>query len=248
MEIWDYDSYSSGITSIFSHSIIEYDLKSANTSVAKEFKLLPSEIIKKLEALGKHEREVNHGLIVRDNKEYGEASKQGFKDARRIFFETNHIGVEDVLSIKKDAIFTLCYVDKEQVTKNLNFRMKNEYSSFVQLNVEVFYNQEKGLDIKGIDDDIYEQYHKDYFGDFIYEVIRRKEISDHQEMNEFISKFWSMYKWRQLDPGYYREFNARSNFHYLNGSYAMEEYMEDLSQVDISFNMDIIMKLLQLVL
>ena len=55
---------------------------------------------------------------------------------------------------------------------------------------------------------------------------------------------YDAYKHRELDPGYYREFNARSQFHYLDGKYANEEYLEDLSQVDITYNLQIILNLM----
>ena len=57
-----------------------------------------------------------------------------------------------------------------------------------------------------------------------------------------------MYKHRELDTGYYREFNARSNFHYLDGNYSVEEYTEDLNNVDISYNFKILLELMLLLI
>ena len=55
---------------------------------------------------------------------------------------------------------------------------------------------------------------------------------------------FNKYKQRQLDSGYYRKKKKKSQFHYLDGSYANEEYIEDLNAVDISCNLNIILKLM----
>lgn len=222
-------------------------MKSANTSLAKEFHLLPEERIHEIECMPKEKREIVIGLLKRDDKVYAEKEKQAFISARRMFMEQNKLDESDILAIKRDAFFVLRYVEKEKVTKNINFRMKNVYTSFVALNVDIFYNHDR-LDIKGIDDEVFFQYHEKYIGSFIHEVIRRVEEGDKLEVNEYIRNFWDKYKWRELSPEYYREFNPRSDFHYLDGQYAKEEYRQDLNEVDISFNMSVITKLLQMVL
>ena len=220
-------------------------MKSANTSIAREFGLLPEKRIKELENLPKKDREIAVGLILRDNPGYSEKQKLGFIAARKLFFTQNEILDEEVVAIKRDAIFVMRYVNNEQVTDNIDFRMKNVYSSFINLgkNIEIYYNQE-GLDIKGIDDEIYKERHSEYFGMFLYSLIRRIESSERNSYLTYLRMMFDMYKHRQLDSGYYREFNAKSQFHYLDGSYANEEYIEDLNAVDISCNLNIILKLM----
>ena len=245
MELWERDSYKTPVKALFNHRIVEYDMKSANTSIAREFGLLPEKRIKELENLPKKDREIAVGLILRDNPGYSEKQKLGFIAARKLFFTQNEILDEEVVAIKRDAIFVMRYVDNEQVTDNIDFRMKNVYSSFINLgkNIEIYYNQE-GLDIKGIDDEIYQERHSEYFGMFLYSLIRRVESSGRNSYLTYLRMMFDMYKHRQLDSGYYREFNAKSQFHYLDGSYANEEYIEDLNAVDISCNLNIILKLM----
>ena len=245
MELWERDSYKTPVKALFNHRIVEYDMKSANTSIAREFGLLPEKRIKELENLPKKDREIAVGLILRDNPGYSEKQKLGFIAARKLFFTQNEILDEEVVAIKRDAIFVMRYVDNEQVTDNINFRMKNVYSSFINLgkNIEIYYNQE-GLDIKGIDDEIYKERHSEYFGMFLYSLIRRIESSERNSYLTYLRMMFDMYKHRQLDSGYYREFNAKSQFYYLDGSYANEEYIEDLNAVDISCNLNIILKLM----
>ena len=245
MELWERDSYKTPVKALFNHRIVEYDMKSANTSIAREFGLLPEKRIRELENLPKKDREIAVGLILRDNPGYSEKQKLGFIAARKLFFTQNEILDEEVVAIKRDAIFVMRYVDNEQVTDNIDFRMKNVYSSFINLgkNIEIYYNQE-GLDIKGIDDEIYKERHSEYFGMFLYSLIRRIESSERNSYLTYLRMMFDMYKHRQLDSGYYREFNAKSQFHYLDGSYANEEYIEDLNAVDISCNLNIILKLM----
>ena len=247
MDLWEKDFYKSPVNCLFNHRIVEYDMKSANTSSAREFSLLPEDKIKELEKLPKKEREITVGLIKRDTPGYSEKEKLGFIAARKLFFMQNEILDEEVISIKRDAIFVMRYVDHEQVTENINFRMKNEYTSYINFgrNLEI-YSKPDGLDIKGIDDEIYEERHSKYFGDFLHSVIRRVESSDRNSYLTYIRYFFDNYKFRKLDAGYYREFNAKSQFHYLDGNYAMEEYQEDLSTLDISCNMNLILKLMQM--
>lgn len=245
MNLYEKDSYKTPVKCIFNHRIVEYDMKSANTSIAREFKLLPEDEIVRLENLPKKEREIAHGCVIRDTPGYGEKHKLGFVACRAMFFMQNEILDEEVVAIKRDAIFVMRYVDHEKVTPNINFRLKNVYSSYINLgkNIEIYYNNDK-LDIKGIDDEIYETRHSEYFGDFIHSLIHRVESSEKPAYLSYIRMMYDAYKHRELDPGYYREFNARSQFHYLDGKYANEEYLEDLSQVDITYNLQIILNLM----
>ena len=149
MNLYEKDSYKTPVKCIFNHRIVEYDMKSANTSIAREFKLLPEDEIVRLENLPKKEREIAHGCVIRDTPGYGEKHKLGFVACRAMFFMQNEILDEEVVAIKRDAIFVMRYVDHEKVTPNINFRLKNVYSSYINLgkNIEIYYNNDK-LDIK----------------------------------------------------------------------------------------------------
>ena len=249
MDLWEKDSYKSPVNCLFNHRIVEYDMKSANTSIAREFSLLPEKKIKELENLPKKEREITVGIIKRDTPGYSEKEKLGFIAARKLFFMQNEILDEEVVSIKRDAIFVMRYVEHEQVTENINFRMKNVYTSYINFgrNLEV-YSKPEGLDVKGIDDDIYKERHSAYFGEFLHSLIHRVESSDRDSYLSYLRYFFDHYKFRELEPDYYREFNAKSQYHYLDGQYAIEEYQEDLSTLDISCNMDLILKLMQMLI
>lgn len=247
-EIWKSDKYQADILSLVNRTIIEYDMKSANTSLAKEFNLLPEDKILELESLGKKARVVAVGKIKQSDESYHEKEKAAFIEARRLFFEENQIEDNEVISIKRDAIFITRYASTTKVGKYIEFRPKNEYTSFVYMKPLEIYYSTKGLDIKGISDDIYNKYHKEYFGDFLFTAIRMLNNCEKDQVLKYIRRFFDDYKWRKLESGYYREFNNMSQFRYLTGEVAMDEFMEDLLQVDISHNFKLIIQFLQTIM
>ena len=64
MELWERDSYKTPVKALFNHRIVEYDMKSANTSIAREFGLLPEKRIKELVKIFDMESFLN---MVEDN-------------------------------------------------------------------------------------------------------------------------------------------------------------------------------------
>ena len=248
-ELWELDTYITPIDSCFNRTIIEYDMKRANTSLAREYKLLPEDIITKIENMPKQDRQVAIGQIKRDTPGYSEAEKEGFKQARKLFFEANEIKPEDVLDIKKDAIFLLREIKNEQVTENINFRFKNIYSSYVRFgkSLELFYYNDK-LDVKGISDEIYEEKHAPYMGSLFCDGIRRMERSTKDEALKYLRLMYDYYKWLKLDTGYYREFNPRSMFRYKNGDYAGDEYLGDLKELNIQCNLNRILSFIRIII
>lgn len=242
-ELWAKDKYIANLPTIFNQTIVEYDLKAANISLAKEYELLDKDEIKRIESLPKDQRVVAIGLIQRENKLYIEKEKMAFMGARKKFFDVNQIKDEEIHAIRKDAIFVLRYVKEEKVSKYLNFRMKNEYTSYMDLSpLYIYYNKTNGLDIKGMSDETYEEFHKEYFGAFLYETIRMIESGDKSRALKKVRIFFDSYKTRKLDVEYYREFNAASQFRYMDGELSKSHYRDEIGELDISYNMQIIIK------
>ena len=77
-EIWENDKYQADILSLTNRTIIEYDMKSANTSLAREFHLLPESKISEIESLGKKARVVAVGKIKQSDESYHEKEKAAF--------------------------------------------------------------------------------------------------------------------------------------------------------------------------
>ena len=239
---WLRDQYLSDIDAMFNKTIVEYDLKSANTSLARQFRLLPEEKIKEIESMPKQDRVVAIGMYKRDHPEYSEKEKAAFAAARKLFMVKNGLDETDIHSVKRDAIFCLRYVKHERVADNLLFRPKNFYTSYIHLKpFEIYYSAAEGIDVKGMDDDVYATRHEDYFGSFLCSMIRRQETGN--DVLRYIRKFWDNYKWRRLDAEYYREFNAQSQYLYKDGLRSMEEYRGDIDELDISYNLQLISRL-----
>ena len=248
--LWQRDSFiNENIPFMFNKEIIEYDMKDAGFSLTQEYELLDSKMIEKLAKLKKDKRKVEMGKIERDNSEYREAKKEAFKMARRMFFESNELEIHHIISIKKDAIFTTKRCSNQSFGKYILFRPKNFYSSYIQLGkrLEFYYNPTQ-LDVKGINDEIL-KLHEDYMLKIIKLFFKKMETEDDTTVIEFMKRFITKYKRKELEVGYYRQFNHESNFILLdNNTDTFMDYWEDSKDdLDISYNFhEILLKLIQI--
>lgn len=211
------DTYLNKNIDILSNQIIiEYDLKSANTSLCREYKLLPTEKIDKIANMKREDRVKTIGKLMRKDSEFKEGLKSAFVDIRRRFFGANKIQDGDILAIRKDAIF--CLREVEQDTFGYcKFSSKNRYSSFLRLDrLELYYNS-KGkfygdkaiVDVKGINDDILMK-HDEFMLEFFRTLFKHIETSPKATQIHYVRRFVDKYKRRELEVGYYREFNQDS--------------------------------------
>ena len=239
--------------------IIEYDMKNAGFSLIKKYKLLPENKIDELEKLGnrvnpidkkffKRKRDEEIGKLQRDNKAFSEALNYAFELARKDFITENKLTEDDIISIKKDAIFVITRGRKinGKIDEFVNFRKKNEYTSYFSLSdgkIEIYINFDKVTDIKGISDDNV-KLHENYFIKFITNVFYKLEAEEYNSVVIFIANFIEKYKSRTLDISYYREFNPMSKYRYLDGETTSIDYKEDVNEIDISHNYSIITDLL----
>lgn len=248
--LWEKDNFiNENNPYMFNTEIIEYDMKEAGYSLTREFQLLDKNRLKSLERLDKNRRHVTIGMIQRDNPEYKKALGEMFKEARRMFFEFNEIEKNDIVSIKKDAIFVKKRCDVQKFGEYINFRPKNFYSSYINLGkrLEFYYGMDT-LDIKGISDDKLE-YHQDYMIAFIKRFIRKMETSTPNETIGFTKRFLDKYKRRELEVGYYRTFDSRSKFELLDETEGLYDnyFEEDKFDLDITYNyFNILLKLIQI--
>lgn len=232
---------------LFGKKIVEYDMQSAGFSLIKEYGLLDEKTIHDLDKVeSKKELVVKVGLIQKNNKEFAKKLSDAFKDARKRFFEANALNEKNILSIKKDAFFT---IDTEcSVTQlgKLNFRPKHQYSSYMKLQKIEFYidTRDRVIDIKGLGQgaihDKLVELHKDGMLSFIIDFARGREIhTDIQRQSFWLSKFVKRYREKSLDIQYYRElsqtmdFKVNSEEGILSMTECPEEFRKDL---EISYN------------
>lgn len=229
---------------LFNYHIYEYDIKSAGFNIIKYYKLLPNKEIEFLEKLDKKEKQVKIGLIQKSNKEFTDKLSDGFKEIRKLFIESNALNEDNILSIKKDALFVIDNKCKYTKFNNIEFILKNTYTSYIILDKIEFYinTRDNKIDIKGLGQDhVLEKihlYHDKYILDFILKFIKMKE-NNSESIEYYISKFIRDYRNRKLDIEYYRELSSTNTFKLLDkelNEYINIEYTNDIYNIDITYN------------
>lgn len=230
---------------LFNCEIIEYDMKRAGLSLiqSKLFKLrdyVGEKKIKELEFMGKEECNKEIG-VMQKNKEFAKLLLETFAEARKMFFEANDIPNNNILAIKKDAIFIINKRCEHCIFDTINFRIKNVYYGYMYLNKCEFYYKDSmsPIDVKGIDDEIL-QAHQDYMLDFIRDVFTLANNQDIESIQSHLLKFISAYRSLNLDKEYYRNLNSTSLFTYIDPESGPMEVKgideDDIDKLDISYN------------
>lgn len=196
---------------LFDEEIIEYDIRDAGFSLIKQYKLLPNEKIKELEMMHKgDERHIAIGKLQRDDKLFSKRLLDKFAEIRMIFISANNLTDDDIISVKKDAIYTIGTCDRLKFG-NIEFAKKNCYSSYIRFpeirNMEIYYSSDT-MDIKGMGDHAINR-HRLYMYDFLKSTISMIE-SNNPRVKRHIMKFINDYKSYALDEEYYVEFNNMS--------------------------------------
>ena len=246
-ELWEKELYvNDNIPYIFNTFIYEYDMKEAGFSIIKDYMLLDIDTINKLKAMSKHDRAIKIGKLQRKDKTLSDGLKVGFVDCRQQFITSNNLEDNDIISIKKDALFVKKRCKNCEFLNNILFRVKNTYTSYIRLEkVELYYSPER-LDIKGISDDMVEL-HADGILGFIRKVFRTIETGTEIDVIRYIISFIDKYKAKKLPISYYREFNSRSLYTRIDTDDFYENYIDDIDMLNIRYNYDnIIIPILQI--
>lgn len=226
--------------------ITEYDIKEAGFNIIKQFKLLPEYEIELLSMMSKRERTIQIGKLQRKTQGLSKMMNKGFVECRRWFFNANDIQDDDILSIKKDAVFTMKKCENVD-TGLIHFAEKNEYDKFLHLDKKEIYLG-KNIDVKGINDELV-GLHQGFMLDIIKEHMNNLVHTNHKRQINFLKEVMHYYRTRQLDIGYYREFNRdseyRLNVHLLKDDLGIK-YTREVDKIDITYNyMNIIVPLIR---
>ena len=237
----------------FNSSIIEYDIKHWNIILMKYYNLYPD--IKKLDRLdamekGKREKEV--GLMQRADPELAKKLERAFNDIVTEFMQVNNLSKEDdVISIKKDAVFVVNKPVLKTEFGPVNFIPKNHYHAFIAIERLEFYIAKDHIDVKGIGDNLY--LHNNGMLAVIDSLVNVIENEDTAALNAFLISLCEMYKTKNLDITCYREFNSKSM--YKCNMEDKEMYLENIGYdyldkyCDISYNyVNVILPLVRLFL
>lgn len=199
---------------LFNVEIIEYDMKEAGFNLIKQYNLLNSEEINKLNRLEKSERTIAIGKLQRSGVLSSSTLSDKFAEMRGMFISENSLSDNDIITVKKDAIFTIGKCKKRKFG-GIEFVEKNHYSSYIRFtdnsNIEIFYSDDDGseLEIKGIGD-VGINRHRLYLIPFISKIIKYIE-SKNPSVRRQLKTFIDDYKAMKLDEGFYIEFNNMSS-------------------------------------
>jgi len=195
---------------LFNGEIIEYDMRDAGFSIIKQYKLLSDMVINQLAVMEKMDRVINIGKLQGQDKDFSNALLDKFTELRTLFISSNRLQDGNIISVKKDAIFTIGKCSQRKFG-DIEFVEKNRYSSYIRFtnnsNIELYYNEDK-IDIKGIGE-IGINRHRLYLIDFIDKVIKYIEAKN-PYVKKYIKDFIMKYKTKTLDEGFYIEFNNMS--------------------------------------
>lgn len=231
---------------LFGTSIIEYDIHAAGPSLCKAFKLLPSHVLEELDKMDKKAKNIKIGLIQRRDKVFAKRLSDAFIEARRWFLSSNQLDEEDIVSIKKDAIFVANRTCSHTKFDVVVFQGKNIYTSYLRLHKLEFYlhTQEHRIDVKGLGqgDALKEvlRLHGDYMLSFLMDFCKMRELEVKRSVAcHHLASFLTQYRKKELPLGYYRELNRTNSFRVYNHGLHDYVYIADTDQaedVDITFN------------
>lgn len=238
-----------GTKFIYNERIEEWDIKSANTSLMRMYRLIPASQIAKIESFPKERRVETVGLMIRKNPAFGKALEKAFDDIIHLFLEANQLDPDmDIVSIKKDAVFVRSkritvssFGDQYQSLSGdmkypVNFIRKNVFTGFLYLpRYEVYYHPDQII-VKGISNEALPLHQTGML--YLFRALFQLS-HDWRALNEFLKEYAGAYKRRELDYDAYREFTSESAFRVmLFGNETMMETIDDemLSLTDISYN------------
>ena len=197
--------------------IVEYDMKSANISVLLQKGIIDFDLYDRLSRLDKQSREVEIGLMIKSNPSiYTELSK-GIKEYKYKFVEANNIDSIQIARVANDAMYINTSVDllHTKFDQYIEFRPKSISNVMININKVVsfisFIGDQVSVDIKGISDDKY-NLHAEYMISLIATIAFYIERGNTEDALSYISNIVAAYINRELDIGFYREFNSDSLF------------------------------------
>lgn len=250
--LYEYTSYINKDIDFLKASIREYDMKDAGFSILKNSNYLDDDMVEYLSKMDKQKRKVKLGIMMKNDKNINRIISEGFEVYRKKFFEANNIQDEEVLSIKKDAIFLINKPALKCDFGNVRFDLKNKYSVYYRINkLEIYYNKDK-IDVKGIDDKVLKKHRKGFLK-FFKKLSKYIIIGRNDNIIEFIREFAKDYLSYNLNIEYYRTFDAESTFVFKNKAlpnvrYSIE-YCEEsqLNSLEVNYNYNrIILPLIQI--
>lgn len=229
-ELWKRTLYTKKVKWLI-HEIFEYDISKANISILLQYGYISEREFNMYAQMNRLQRQIAIGRLQQDPK-YARVINDGFVEARKALILTNNIQDEDIISIKKDALYVLNRLNHTDFGY-IRFTLRGNYSIFLYckgLEIYFYYNEREddyNIEIKGINDDkLY--LHQDYIS-FICDVLRLVQKNNVKDAIQLMMEFGKQYNAGSLPISYYREFNADSM--YRIGNFGMLDANESYKSV-----------------
>lgn len=255
-ELYKHFSYLTESKYIISSYIREYDISKANINILLYYNIIDKNRYDYFYNLPKIQREIQVGLLQQD-RTIADTLKNGFLEFRRRFFEANNIQDIDIVSIKNDAIYLLNKIPDVTIFNNIEFKLKNTYTSYYNLNKKEFYytydriHEVEILDIKGINKVLLKR-HNEYLLEFLKVCFCSVETETIKDVIDIVITFYNKYINKELDIGYYRDFDIYSLytfkkiFRFSDNIKASILSEKELKYLDINCNLTLIRELYQI--
>ena len=217
--------------------IYEYDIHAANLSMLKQSGKIDPKALAILSKMDKKPREIAVGKMIRTNKQFGVIIKRGILKAREQLFRENQIQDYEVLSIKNDAVFVIGRKLKHTVFGDVEFRLKNQYSMFQNIDkIEFYYDRRrKRIDIKGVKDEVVEHPdHQHGMIQFFMTVFNYASMDQRDDLREYLLEFVHQYKAKELPFQYYRELNSDNIYRTIIELSGFGYNLEEIGQSDLA--------------
>lgn len=210
-ELYKQVNYITHEKSVGNTLIREYDIAKANINILLYKGLLTRERYEYLSNLPKKIREIKVG-IMQKNKRFLKAIKEGIIEFKEKFFRYNSLKDTDIVAIKNDAIYVAGVVPEYTRFSNVEFKLKNVYTTFMNVNnIEIYYNNTTGvMDLKGISNDRI-SLHKGML-QAIKTIVDFASLNAYDDCFHYIRETYKKFCSKELPTEYYREFNPLSEF------------------------------------
>lgn len=217
-DLWRKINYKTPIKYFINTYIREYDLSKANINTLLYQKRITKKQYDQLYNMDKQNREVLIGLMIRDDYSIYTDIRDGIIEAKRKLFYSNKLEDYDIVAIKNDAVFILSKPLEFTMFQPFDFRIKNEYTMYMQLaELEVYYsdsidengNVSYNIDVKGMSDDklaLHETGMLSLICDICYRL-QREHIS---KVLSYLTSIYDKFIQRQLPLVFYRSFDPFS--------------------------------------
>lgn len=228
--------------------IVEYDMKAANITMLRKSNLITQEEYNYLGSLPKYDREVSVGKLCRKDPKYYKAISDGIKHYKLQLADKNNIKPEEIIRVANDAVYINRYYNLKNITfGDVEFRIKSISDVIVKLRRDIIIfcsftdtsYSDIDIEVKGIKPELV-SLHNEYMLTIIGTTIAYFERGQKDESLKYLNEAIEHYIKRELDIGYYRNFNSLSNYRLKNSTFEISNPPQNINDVDINYNLGIL--------